>query len=159
GDTTVSGGNVSFNSAPTLNTLHLTSGTLTGSANITSLGLFTWTAGTLAGTATPNATFTVGAGGVDFNGGTVHATPPPPTPPLPPPPPPPSPPTPPPCALLRRPVGLVAAPPPPNATFTVGAGGVDFNGGSVNGTSHSLSQRTFNFAASTATVSGQTNSF
>src|SRR5262249_49500270 len=83
---------------PTINTVHLTTGTLSGSANIAPSGLFTWTGGTLAGTATPNA------------------------------------------------------------TFNIGAGGIDFNGGNASGSSHILNQRTLNLSAGTATMSGQSNS-
>src|SRR5262249_56894053 len=97
GDTSLTGATVNFDSSPTINTLHLTSGILSGSANISPSGLFTWTGGSLQGTATPNA------------------------------------------------------------TFNIGAGGVDFNGGNVNGGSHPLSQRTLNLPTGTATLSGHTN--
>ena len=73
GDTTVSGATLLFNSAPTINTVHLTSGTLSGSANLAPSGLFTWTGGVLQGTATPNAIFTISnAAGIDLNGGNVN---------------------------------------------------------------------------------------
>jgi uncharacterized repeat protein (TIGR01451 family) len=73
GDTSINGASVAFNVAPlSLTTLHLLSGTLTGSANLSPTGLFTWTGGVLAGTATPNAIFNVSnTAGIDLANGST----------------------------------------------------------------------------------------
>jgi len=74
GDTLISGGTFAMNATPVaINTVHLTGGSLTGTANITPSGLFTWTGGVLAGTATPNASFNPN-GGIDFNGANANGS-------------------------------------------------------------------------------------
>src|SRR5262249_57131976 len=67
GDTTINGGILVMNTSPVaINTVHLLSGTLSGSADISPNGLFTWTNGTLTGTAAPTHAAFNPNGGIFF---------------------------------------------------------------------------------------------